>query len=613
MGILWFNKPKANDEIEKLSAALQNPDVTIRLNAVKAHLSVCSAESCQVLISGLNDHDERVRKVLISEIVAIGESAIPLLFNAMGNQSRLIRHGAAQALTNLRWTPDDDEIKVFYLFAQEAWGDIAGFEKKAIPYLIGVLHDEDPEIRKNVAATIGIIGDSDGFEPLILCLNDTETEVRVAAIIALGALKDVRALPNLVELFHNDSQQVRTAAADVVSLFGLPAVDTLVVALDDPNRTVRHTAIKALGKISDSRVIPLLIAKLEDPHREIRASAAASLGDIGPQAMPMVLEIMKRGSRIARHACLDVFSKNRDSRVTEILNIVARGDDEQLARKAKVVIQKREQFMAWHSAANDNVHTHHGNWACRQEHKAFEQLGMQEKDRVLAILKDDNTIRRLTAILKAVNDGWPVMEALIVTIRDTDTTIRERAIEAIDKLENVPGNPLTVALTDKDPLIRTVAARNLGKLGWTAAIMPLLHIVCSEKDREVRETAIRAIKTMRNHPDLKIVVSETLANALTHDSPHIRLTAAQLLARPGAIITIEPLVSLLRDPVLAVRQSAVKALSIIGKPAYPALKLATTDTDPQVRDAALQALSRLRGPDGQTVAKNFRSAPLPIP
>ncbi|MEI8330362.1 MAG: hypothetical protein WCF90_01690 [Methanomicrobiales archaeon] len=92
-----------------------------------------------------------------------------------------------------------------------------------------------------------------------------------------------------------------------------------------------------------------------------------------------------------------------------------------------------------------------------------------------------------------MNESRPVREALILFLKTMDDEIMRRAVEAIDQLEDVPGRPFVGVLNDNDPIVRTIAAHNRGKLGWMNAFMPLLHHVSEDKDMFVNGTAAEAI------------------------------------------------------------------------------------------------------------------------
>jgi HEAT repeat protein len=318
----------------------------------------------------------------------------------------------------------------------------------------------------------------------------------------------------------------------------------------------------------------------------------------------MVLDVMKRGSRIARLACLDALTKSSDTRVTEALEAATHGVDLQIAKKAEIILHKREGLKVWQTALEDDSESLMSAstaqiWNIKQERKAFEQLGSQEMEKTLSILRDDNQNNRLRAILRRVNEGRPVVESLILILKNKDEEIKRRAVEAIDRLEDISGNPLMVAINDNDPFIRAVAARNLGKLGWMDAILPLLDHACEDKDAFVQGTASEAITRMGMHPDLKMPVADALIRALTDDSTGIRLKSAEILGNLGAAVAVPHLVNLFRDRDSAVQNSAAEALAEIGKAAFPALAQAASDPDPRTRRGSLTALAEF-GKKGET-------------
>lgn len=609
MGVFGFKpdirKLETDRDVDGLIRALQYQDAEVRLGAARALSNFCSDDACPGLIACLKDDDENVRDASIIALVAMGENAIPVLFNAMGDQSWLVRRGSTLALTKLRYSPDDDEIKVCFLFAQGAWEELTGFKKKAIPYLIEGLKDENAGIRKGAAQALGTIGDPDGFEPLTRAITDPVIEVRAPAALALGELKDPRAIPFLINLFYDGNAGIRNAAADALGVIGMPAFEPLVAALNDPKTSARLAAIRALSKIKNPKVIPPLLGKLEDAFPEMRTSAAVALGEIGTPALPRVLEVMKRGSRIARLACLDAFAKSLDDRVTDVLIAASKEADEQIARKAESVLRKREGLKVWQTALEEDMESSPTSsstaevWNIRQERKAFEQLGSQETDKILEILRDDNQNSRLRGILKRVNESRPVVEALVLIMRNKDLEIKRRAVEAINRLEGISGNPLLVALNDNDPFIRTVAARNLGRLGCAESVIPLLQHASGDKDNFVAGAAGEAITSMASLPNLKMPVVDALILGLTNDTATTRAKAAELLGDLGSPVAVPALISLFRDRDEKVVEQAAEALAEIGKHAFPALAQATYDDDPRTRCGALSALAEF-GPKGET-------------
>jgi HEAT repeat protein len=102
--------------------------------------------------------------------------------------------------------------------------------KEALPPLLKLLSDENSEVRKASAHSLGLVGSAAAL-PMLLTIaeNQTEeTEVRGMAVEALGSLGDVTSLPILIRL------------------------------LADPSPDIRFWAVFALGELRDTRAIPYL-------------------------------------------------------------------------------------------------------------------------------------------------------------------------------------------------------------------------------------------------------------------------------------------------------------------------------------------------------------------
>ena len=85
------------------------------------------------------------------------------------------------------------------------FGDVSVHHRK-----VGLLHDDDPEVRKEAALALGIIGDERAVEPLIDALHDDDLEVREWAAWALGMVGDERAVEPLIDaLLHDEDPRVR--------------------------------------------------------------------------------------------------------------------------------------------------------------------------------------------------------------------------------------------------------------------------------------------------------------------------------------------------------------------------------------------------------------------
>jgi len=72
--------------------------------------------------------------------------------------------------------------------------------------------------------------------------------------------------------------QIETVKA--LEKIGEPAVEFLIEALRDENRTVRYGAVKALGNIGSARALSPLTQALNDKDGEVRKAAKEALENI---------------------------------------------------------------------------------------------------------------------------------------------------------------------------------------------------------------------------------------------------------------------------------------------------------------------------------------------
>ena len=153
-------------------------------------------------------------------------------------------------------------------------------------------------------------------------------------------------------------------------------------------------------------------------------------------------------------------------------------------------------------------------------------------------------------------------------------------------LGNVTINPLIDILEDEDAEdeLRWFAARILGELQHPEAIMPLVELLKTSDDEEIKAIASSAIAQMGT---IAIpVIVELLAQENT------RLLAVRSLAYIRHTQTIAPLLSVVQDTQASIRAAAIEALSSFHDQRVPPILLnALNDLSATVRRTAIQGLS----------------------
>lgn len=174
--------------------------------------------------------------------------------------------------------------------AAQSLGKIA--RKEAVSALVEALRDPDAGVRLHAAWALGTIGeDSVGRDrsPLGPLLFDSDPSVREAAAVALGQTGDTQSGIELLQErllepgVSNDTK--RLAAAALGGMEARSAVVHLTRMLQDRDPVVRRWTAAALAEIGDPQAVAPLGALLrKDPDPGVRIEAAFRLGKFGGKA-----------------------------------------------------------------------------------------------------------------------------------------------------------------------------------------------------------------------------------------------------------------------------------------------------------------------------------------
>ena len=141
---------------------------------------------------------------------------------------------------------------------------------------------DDPLTRKHAIYMLGMTGNPDCMEIFTRALRDPEKAVRAQATMALVAI-------------------------------GRPALDPLILLLDDQDWKVRYRAAEALGLLKEQGAVGPLTKRLSDEKDHVRYMAAKSLGMLkDPTAIEPLQRCMADENPYVRRMAgesLDIISK----------------------------------------------------------------------------------------------------------------------------------------------------------------------------------------------------------------------------------------------------------------------------------------------------------------
>ena len=158
--------------------------------------------------------------------------------------------------------------------------------EETVAVLRSLLQDEQEEIRRTAAESLGKIGNQMGLAALFPLIRDPSPLVRSSAIKAIGRLGSSRmeeAVTAVLPAFTDESELVRRSAVEAVGeLDPSPAaLSSLIQLLDSSDVRTRKAVLLALLSTDTSPWVEVLNKALQDGDGEIRRRAVAVLGENG--------------------------------------------------------------------------------------------------------------------------------------------------------------------------------------------------------------------------------------------------------------------------------------------------------------------------------------------
>ncbi|MFZ2384730.1 MAG: HEAT repeat domain-containing protein [Candidatus Omnitrophota bacterium] len=274
--------------VDSLIHLLKDSDPSIRVDAAGALGSIKDSRATGALAVALKDENTDVVTAAAEALGKIGtDEAVTLLLNTLtggtDSESRAASSGlavaGASAVEPLIGILENGEsgYKV-KLYAAEALGKLK--DARAIEPLTRLMEtgsNANVETAANALVSIG----KDSTLSLIGLLNNDDYQVKEAAVESLGKIGDPRAIESLIACFSEGNSTLAWAAKDALAGIGQSAVGPLTALLQDDDTTVQQFAIRALGEIKGPGIAEQLIPFLEDSNVLTRGVTIVALDNIG--------------------------------------------------------------------------------------------------------------------------------------------------------------------------------------------------------------------------------------------------------------------------------------------------------------------------------------------
>ena len=286
---------------------------------------------------------------------------------------------------------------------QSTAGQDTNADTGVVSALIARLEDENAEVRRAAAHSLGRLKDSRAVPGLIGALKDPEPKVRESAAEALAEFEDPRAIVPLSTLLDDQSTEVRKSALEALSHFesGLPSAAILRL-LGDPDADVRHEAAQLAGKLHDRSATGALAKLMADPSSDVRRAAIEAIGEIGdPTGAVAIMPALSDANANVREQALNTIDDLKAPIAEATLIVLMRDRDADVRQRA-------------------------------------------------AHLAGDRSMVGAIPTLRHMLD-------------DTNGDVRESAVDALGKIaDGAAYDALRTALTSKDAKVRRAAAEALG-------------------------------------------------------------------------------------------------------------------------------------------------------
>jgi HEAT repeat protein len=175
-----------------------------------------------------------------------------------------------------------------------------------------------------------------GLSELVKTLHEhMDPQVRQYAAYLLGKAKNPRAIQPLIEALADFDKSVREQATLALSAIGKAAIEPLAEAMKEPQWETRYRAAEALGKIADEKAVQPLIQGLKDNRDHVRYMAAKGLQDLGDSdAVDPLIVLLKDENVYVRLMAVHALGVLGGKKVKASLNKALESEQDEKVRAA---------------------------------------------------------------------------------------------------------------------------------------------------------------------------------------------------------------------------------------------------------------------------------------
>ncbi len=568
---------------KRLEKLLEHKDIEVRRQAIKDILKFESDPSIAIplLIKKFGDESWRIRKTAVEVLLNIGGEAVKkAVVDALYNEDNVnMRNSAIEALVSLG--------------------------EEATDYLIEAYKRSSVDVKKFIIDILGDTGDLKALPLLLKALEDKDENIRASVVERLGSIKgNASVITALTRVLESKDMWVAYAAADALGrIADIGTVDVLVSALS--RKDLRKPAIRALGKIAESRSLASIVPFLEDNARSVREETVEAIAQFfyakisektiissiknvfGAKASNILLPHTKSNRNKVRVAAVLLIGLLKDKKaITPLMEMSLEEDFHEAIVRALVFIGKsKPELLIPFFTINDAY----------QRRVVCEVAGMTGssvffKFLVNCLKDEDGHVRGNAAISLARLNDPKAIKSIKPLLLDEYENVQEEAVKSLSKFKKwIDLDGIKAGLSDNNIILRKNTAMLLGSLADKGSV-EALGGAFKDSNIRVRVAVVKALGVIKGAEAVKLLLL-----ALADESPEVRRISALAIGKMRSKKGIDPLIFLLSDTDIWVRVAAAEGLGMIGsKKAIDSLLKLLSDESGLIKTASIEALSNFK-------------------
>jgi HEAT repeat protein len=267
---------QGQDAIPRIAPYVSDPDLSVRIEAVKALVEVGGPKTLDPLLKAAADNDPEIQIRATDGLVNVYLPG----YSKNGMSGTLQRAG-----NSIRGKFTDTNDKVIDAYITVRPDVIAALGKLA-------RGGASVDARANAARAVGVLRGRDAIPDLIEALHSKDDAVMYEALIALEKIRDPSAAPRIAFLLRDLDDKIQMAALETTGILRNKeaAPDVRDAMSHARNIKVRRAAMTALSMIADPGDRGVFLRDLNDKDEAIRAAAAEGLARVADPSDKAVLE-----------------------------------------------------------------------------------------------------------------------------------------------------------------------------------------------------------------------------------------------------------------------------------------------------------------------------------